>query len=117
MKRALGEYLVIGISTSIPFHQALMDDEHFRNGDIHTLYVEENEILDRGERPTHVTEATSPLPSSFIHKANAPIPNEAAHSRDAVRGQHRLGVADIQWSRDGEELPADRPGRSRGSGH
>ena len=58
MKRALGEYLVIGISTSIPFHQALMDDEHFRNGDVHTLYVEENEILDRGDRPTHVTEAT-----------------------------------------------------------
>ncbi len=58
MKRALGEYLVIGISTSIPFHQALMDDEHFRNGDVHTLYVEENEILDPGDRPMHVTEAT-----------------------------------------------------------
>ena len=58
MKRALGEYLVIGVSTSIPFHQALMDDENFREGAIHTLYVEENEILDRTERPEHSAEAT-----------------------------------------------------------
>ena len=57
MKRALGEYLVIGVSTSIPFHQALMDDENFRNGDIHTLYVEENEILDSAKRPANSIEA------------------------------------------------------------
>ena len=58
MKRALGEYLLIGISTNIPFHQALMNDERFREGDIHTLYVEENEILDPDERPTSDLEAT-----------------------------------------------------------
>ena len=57
MKRALGEYLVIGVSTSIPFHQALMDDERFREGDIHTLYVEENEILNAAERPANGAEA------------------------------------------------------------
>ncbi len=57
MKRALGEYLVIGVSTSIPFHQALMDDEHFRRGDIHTLYVEEHEILNQAERPARSVEA------------------------------------------------------------
>ena len=58
MKRALGEYLVIGVSTSIPFHQALMDDDNFRNGDIHTLYVEEHDILDSQERPANAAEAT-----------------------------------------------------------
>ena len=58
MKRALGEYLVIGVSTSIPFHQALMDDENFREGAIHTLYVEENDILDKSKRPEHSAEAT-----------------------------------------------------------
>ena len=57
MKRALGEYLVIGVSTSIPFHLALMDDERFRAGDIHTLYVEENEILDPADRPHRRVEA------------------------------------------------------------
>ena len=58
MKRALGEYLVIGVSTSIPFHQALMDDERFRDGDIDTLYVEEHEILDPSGRPANSVEAT-----------------------------------------------------------
>ncbi len=57
MKRALGEYLVIGVSTSIPFHLALMDDQRFREGDIHTLYVEEHEILDSSTRPEHGVEA------------------------------------------------------------
>lgn len=57
MQRALGEYLIIGISTSIPFHQALLADEHFQQGDIHTLYVEENQILDTGERPAFEMEA------------------------------------------------------------
>ena len=57
MKRALGEYLILGVSTSIPFHQALLDDEQFRAGDIHTLYVEEKEILDPAERPLGEHEA------------------------------------------------------------
>jgi len=57
MKRALGEYLILGVSTSIPFHQAIMDDERFREGDIHTLYVEENEILDPAGRPSGEHEA------------------------------------------------------------
>ena len=57
MQRALGEYLVIGISTSIPFHQALLADEAFQQGDIHTLYVEEHDILDTSERPNLEAEA------------------------------------------------------------
>ena len=57
MQRALGEYLVIGVSTSIPFHQALLDDERFREGDIHTLYVEEHEILNAEQRPSYDDEA------------------------------------------------------------
>ncbi len=51
MKRALGEYLILGVSTSIPFHLALLDDKQFRAGEIHTLYVEEHEILDPAGRP------------------------------------------------------------------
>ncbi len=51
MKRALGEYLILGISTSIPFHMALLDDKRFRAGDIDTLYVEERDVLDQAERP------------------------------------------------------------------
>jgi acetyl-CoA carboxylase biotin carboxylase subunit len=32
MKRALGEYIIEGVKTTIPFHQKLMENEHFNFG-------------------------------------------------------------------------------------
>ncbi|MBD3349729.1 MAG: acetyl-CoA carboxylase biotin carboxylase subunit, partial [Candidatus Eisenbacteria bacterium] len=39
MKRALGEYHVEGIKTTIPFHKAVMSSETFRSGDFDTSFV------------------------------------------------------------------------------
>ncbi len=50
MKRALREFEILGISTSIPFHLAMLDDPNFIAGKITTDYVEES--FDLGsERP------------------------------------------------------------------
>jgi acetyl-CoA carboxylase, biotin carboxylase subunit len=40
MRRALSEYRIQGIATTIPFHQRVMDDEQFVAADIDTGYVE-----------------------------------------------------------------------------
>ena len=40
MLRALAEYEVEGISTTIPFHRLMLADEHFVSGDYHTGTVE-----------------------------------------------------------------------------
>jgi acetyl-CoA carboxylase biotin carboxylase subunit len=40
MRRALGEYVIGGIKTTIPFHQWLMDDEDFRAGRLDTGFIE-----------------------------------------------------------------------------
>ncbi|MEX2585944.1 MAG: acetyl-CoA carboxylase biotin carboxylase subunit [Balneolaceae bacterium] len=40
MKRALGEFIVEGIHTTIPYHLQLMDDERFLAGDFTTHYLE-----------------------------------------------------------------------------
>lgn len=40
MKRALDEYIIEGIHTTIPFHQKLMDDENFRKGNFTTKFME-----------------------------------------------------------------------------
>ena len=40
MKRALDEYVIDGIKTTIPFHQKLMDNEDFRKGDFTTKFME-----------------------------------------------------------------------------
>jgi len=40
MKRALDEYVIEGVKTTIPFHQKLMDNEDFRKGNFTTKFME-----------------------------------------------------------------------------
>ena len=40
MRRALGEYLITGIKTTIPFHNAIMRNADFRNGHYDTGFVD-----------------------------------------------------------------------------
>ena len=40
MKRALSEFIVEGVKTTIPFHLALMDNEQFREGNFTTAFLE-----------------------------------------------------------------------------
>jgi len=40
MKRALSEFVVEGVKTTIPFHLALMDNENFKAGDFTTKFLE-----------------------------------------------------------------------------
>jgi acetyl-CoA carboxylase biotin carboxylase subunit len=44
MQRALDEYIIEGIKTTIPFHQKLMRDEKFRSGDFNTKFLETFEM-------------------------------------------------------------------------
>ena len=41
MKRALAEYRIGGVDSTIGFHLVMMDDERFRSGDFHTRFLEE----------------------------------------------------------------------------
>jgi acetyl-CoA carboxylase biotin carboxylase subunit len=40
MKRALGEYIIEGVRTTIPFHLQLMADPAFRSGDFDIKFLE-----------------------------------------------------------------------------
>ncbi len=40
MARALSEYVIEGIKTTIPFHQQLMRNEDFRQGNFTTKFLE-----------------------------------------------------------------------------
>ena len=44
MKRALDEYIIEGVKTTIPFHLKLMDNEKFREGDFTTAFMDTYEI-------------------------------------------------------------------------
>ncbi len=40
MSRALSEYMITGVKTTIPFQQAIMQNSDFRRGKYHTGFVE-----------------------------------------------------------------------------
>ncbi len=44
MERALEEYFIDGVKTTIPFHAQLMKDENFRKGEFTTKFMEDFEI-------------------------------------------------------------------------
>lgn len=45
MKRALDEFIIEGVHTTIPFHLNLMDDEVFKSGDFDTKFLEKYDIM------------------------------------------------------------------------
>ena len=40
MKRALQEYIIVGVQTNIPFHLQLLDDPRFVAGEVHTAFLD-----------------------------------------------------------------------------
>jgi acetyl-CoA carboxylase biotin carboxylase subunit len=44
MERALDEFIIEGVKTTIPFHQKLMKDKDFRAGDYTTKFMETFEM-------------------------------------------------------------------------
>jgi len=44
MQRALDEYIIEGVKTTIPFHQRLMRNQRFRDGDFTTKFLEEENV-------------------------------------------------------------------------
>ncbi|MDD2438727.1 MAG: acetyl-CoA carboxylase biotin carboxylase subunit [Methanosarcinaceae archaeon] len=49
MERALYEYVVMGVTTNIPFHKAVMRNPVFKKGDLTTNFIEDHNILEAVE--------------------------------------------------------------------
>ncbi len=50
MKRALYEYIIVGVTTNIPFHKAVMNNEYFRRGELTTHFIEDYNIIAQVEK-------------------------------------------------------------------
>lgn len=48
MRRALSEFQIMGVSTSIPFHQRIMESTNFMGGHFDTRFVEEKMVMQQG---------------------------------------------------------------------
>ena len=49
MKRALKEFKIEGVSTTIPFHLKVLDNEYFKKGIVYTNFIETHfkEVLEK----------------------------------------------------------------------
>jgi len=45
MRRALYEYVIVGVKTNIPFHKAVMENAHFRSGELGTHFITQETTL------------------------------------------------------------------------
>lgn len=50
MKRALYEYIIVGVTTNIPFHKAVMNNEYFKRGEFTTHFIEDHNIIKEVEK-------------------------------------------------------------------
>jgi acetyl-CoA carboxylase biotin carboxylase subunit len=41
-RRALDEFIIVGVPTTIPFHQFVVEEEHFARGEVYTDYVDKH---------------------------------------------------------------------------
>jgi acetyl-CoA carboxylase biotin carboxylase subunit len=67
MERALRETVITGVKNTVPFHRALIADEAFQRGDVHTAFIpefmsrndvrsfESGDIADEHHRESHIT--------------------------------------------------------------
>ena len=46
MERALDEFIIEGVKTTVPFHQRLMKNEDFRSGNFHTGFLDDFELTE-----------------------------------------------------------------------
>ena len=68
MTRALDEFVIEGVKTTVPFHRMIMQDPRFASGDISTSFVE-NELDLSGlarARPATTADPVSPLPERTV---------------------------------------------------
>ncbi|MFA6226401.1 MAG: acetyl-CoA carboxylase biotin carboxylase subunit [Methanoregula sp.] len=57
MRRAISEYIILGIKTTLPLHYAIMNNQQFVEGNTHTHFLHEEHIFDTLEGYTRDEEA------------------------------------------------------------
>ena len=47
MKRALAEFIIEGVDTTIPFHLAVLNNEEFAKGNLSTFFIKKNKVMEQ----------------------------------------------------------------------
>ena len=74
MKRALSEYIILGVKTTIPFHKAILRNPNFLSGDLNTHFIDlHKKGIDKEMENVIVedTEIVNKLKSTFMPGKNS----------------------------------------------
>jgi len=103
MKRALHEYIVIGVQTNIPFHLQLLNDPRFIAGEVHTGFLDTEFKMQPRERDPEAEDVALLVASVLSHtRRNGTSTNgagtlaPASGWRDAARQRLLAGGAMMQ---------------------
>lgn len=66
MRRALGEYKIGGVPTTLPFFEVLLSHPAFMKGDLHTHFIEEHQLIERLEKESKRSD-TVPLIAAALN--------------------------------------------------
>jgi acetyl-CoA carboxylase biotin carboxylase subunit len=97
MRRALSEYLVTGIKTTIPFFQWLLDQPEFVDGRFHTTYLDDVLKARNGRPFAEAAEAVEDMAAiaAVMHKALSP------NGAQAPEGAEQPLPPDSLWKASG----------------
>ena len=91
MKRALSEYIILGVKTTIPFHKAILRNPNFISGDLNTHFIDQHKKGIEQEMENVIiedTEIVNKLKSTFMPgKKIAAISAAVGSYQNAVKSQ------------------------------
>jgi acetyl-CoA carboxylase biotin carboxylase subunit len=99
-RRALTEYRISGVCTTVNFHLAVMDNQNFKKGKLHTHFIaEEFPDMDfSGEEAEHVYEAAAVSACLYDFLENSKLKTKVSH--DGGRGDN--------WTLTGRRMAVNR---------
>lgn len=99
MRRALKEFVVVGIQTNIPFHLQLLDDARFVGGQFHTRFLDEEFTM--GASDGHDEEQVALMAAALLcHLKRRQPAQPAAPAAGERSGWRAAGRAPVLQGRD-----------------
>jgi len=78
MKRALGEYKVGGVRTTIPFFEALLSHPNFIDGKLHTHFIDEHGLAQSSRQPAGSDSLVAAIAAALFHLTETTVPSESS---------------------------------------
>jgi len=93
MRRALREFVIVGVETNIPFHLQILKDSRFLAGDISTSFLEkEFSLTPRSDGTSEEVALLATALLTHLKRQSAPLPTAPAGDHSAWRAARRTAA-------------------------